>query len=167
MVTTQVENGFDIKRLKEYRKKARLSQRQLAAKAGINLTQVSWIETGRTKKSHPATAAKLCAALSACFPGGLPQDGGVYADGLRRAACPHCGAPNCHTLEVCIPGIELQCISCSRVFRLDAKGRAYVPGPPAGRGEKDGPRMSGEARANISAGQRKRHAREREEARDE
>jgi DNA-binding XRE family transcriptional regulator len=161
MVTTQAESGFDIKRLKLYREKARLTQTELGKRAGISLAQIGNLEKGRCIPFR-STLAKLYAALSAYFPGGLPG-GGMYADGLRRAAYPHCGAPNCHTLEVCIPGIELQCISCSRVFRLDAKGRAYVPEPPSGKGEKTGPRMSGEARANISAGQRRRRAREREE----
>jgi len=165
MLTSQAESGFDIKRLKELRARAGLSQRQLAERAGINLTQVAWIETGRTKKPHPKTLAKLAAALSACFESGQSERWGMYADGLRRAACPHCGAPNCHTLEVCIPGIEFFCISCARVFRLDEKGRAYVPAPPLA------ParvllmhEMSAAARERISAGQRRRHAREREEA---
>jgi DNA-binding XRE family transcriptional regulator len=164
MVTTQAESGFDIKRLKEFREKARLTQAQLAEKSGVHALQICFYETGRVKKPHPKTAAKLEAALSACFPDGLPMTG-MCADGLRRAACPHCGAPNCHTLEVCIPGIELQCVSCARVFRLDAKGQAYVPGPPPA------ParvllmhEMSAAARARISAGQLRRHARERGES---
>lgn len=159
METTQAESGFDIKRLKEYREKAKLTQAELGKRSGISPVQVCFYETGRVKKPHAATAAKLAAALSACRVGE-----GMYADGLRRAACPHCGAPNCHTLEVSIPGIEFQCVSCSRAFRLDEKGRAYVPAPP------ESPKrvllmheMSAAARARISAGQRRRHAREREE----
>ncbi|MCX6027326.1 MAG: helix-turn-helix transcriptional regulator [Chloroflexi bacterium] len=166
MPTQQAENGFDIKRLKELRARAGLTQVQLGERAGVHPIQICFFETGRVKKPHARTMAKLCAALSACFPDGLPQEG-MYADGLRRAACPHCWAPNCHTLEVCIPGIELQCVSCSRVFRLDENGRAYVPAPPKPTTPHDRPSyardMSPEARANISAGQRKRHAREREE----
>ncbi|MBE3130611.1 MAG: helix-turn-helix transcriptional regulator [Acidobacteria bacterium] len=164
MVTKQVENGFDIKRLRFYREKAKLTQAELGKRAGVHPIQISFYETGRNKKPHASTIAKLEAALSACFPGGMPQEG-MYADGLRRAACPHCGAPNCHTLEVCIPGIELRCISCSRVFRLDEKGRAHVPGPaPAPARVLMMHEMTAAARARISAGQRRRHARERGEA---
>jgi DNA-binding XRE family transcriptional regulator len=160
----QAENGFDINRLKFYREKARLTQAELGKRAGVHPIQISFYETGRVKKPHSKTAAKLYAALSACFRDGLPMGGGMYADGLRRAACPHCGAPNCHTLEVCIPGVELQCISCSRVFRLDAKGRAYVPGPtPLPAKVLLMHEMSAAARARISAGQLRRHARERAE----
>jgi len=162
MAIQQAEGGFDIKRLKFYRERARLTQTELGKRAGVCAVQICHLEKGK-HKPHPKTAAKLYAALSACFRGGLPM-GGMYADGLRRAGCPHCGAPNGHTLEVCIPGIELQCVSCARVFRLDAKGRAYVPGPVSA------PakillmhEMSAAARARISAGQRRRHARERGE----
>ena len=157
MVTTQAESGFDIKRLKELRAKAGLTQKDLAARARVSHITICLYENGKVPRPRASVVGRIAAALSACGTGG-----GMYADGLRRAGCPHCGAPNCHALEVCIPGVELQCISCGRVFRLDAKGRAYIPGPVPGRGEKRGV-MSDEGRENISAGQLRRHARERAE----
>ena len=169
MVTSRAESGFDIKQLKFYRERARLTQAQLSEKSGVHPVQICFYETGRVKKPQSKTVAKLAAALSACFRDGLPAER-MYADGLRRAACPHCGAPNCHTLEVYIPGVEFTCVSCARAWRLNEKGRAYVPEPPKQTTPHDRPSygrdrmMSKEARANISAGQRRRHAREREEA---
>ena len=152
MLTMQAESGFDIKRLKELRTRAKLTQAELGKKAGVHPVQICFYEKGK-HKPHPKTVAKIEAAISACF-----------ADGMRRAACPHCGAPNCHTLEVNIPGVEFKCVSCARVFRLDAKGRAYVPERP------ELPKrvlmmheMTAAARERISAGQRRRHARERGE----
>ena len=162
MLTTQAENGFDIKRLKFYRERAKLTQAELGKRAGVHPVQICFYEKGK-HKPHPKTVAKIEAAISACFADGLPAER-MYADGMRRAACPHCGAPNCHTLEVNIPGVEFKCVSCARVFRLDAKGRAYVPERP------ELPKrvlmmheMTAAARERISAGQRRRHARERGE----
>jgi len=159
MVTTQAVTGFDIKRLKELRTKAGLTQKDLAARARVSHITICLYENGKVPRPRASVVGRIAAALSACGTGG-----GMYADGLRRASCPHCGAPNCHTLEVCVPGVEFQCIVCSRVFRLDAKGRAYVPEPaPAPARVLLMHEMSAAARARISAGQLRRHARERAE----
>jgi len=77
----------------------------------------------------------------------------------RRLICPHCGGSSYSLSD--IPGVSYQCMSCSRPFTVDAKGRGHVPEPRPGRGEKKGP-MSLEGREHISAGQLRRHARERE-----
>lgn len=50
-------------RLKELRKKLNLTQRELAEKIGVSLTQVSDWERGRYKLS-PARIAQICAALN-------------------------------------------------------------------------------------------------------
>jgi DNA-binding XRE family transcriptional regulator len=166
MVTTQAENGFDIKRLRLYRERAGMTQSELSKRSGVNPIQICFYETGRTKKPHPKTAEKLLAALSACFREGLPpaKPMACRPPGVHRAACPHCGAPNCHALEVNIPGVEFQCVSCSRVFRLDAQGRPFVPEPaPAPARVLQMHEMSAATRERISAGQRRRHARERGE----
>jgi DNA-binding XRE family transcriptional regulator len=127
METKQPENGFDIRRLKFYREKAGLSQAALGKKAGIHPIQVSFYETGRIKKPHPKTAAKLEAALSACFREGLPPATPTEnrPAGSIRIVCPHCGGSSYSLAD--IPGIEYKCISCSRGFKVDARGRGHEP----------------------------------------
>lgn len=167
MATTQAGSGFDITRLKEFREKARLTQAQLAEKAGVHVISISLWENGKSKKPYQSTLAKLEAALSACFREGLPPAMPTKnrpADSIR-IVCPHCGASSYSLAD--IPGVEYKCVSCSRDFKVDGKGRGYVPKAPPGRGEKRGV-MSDEGRERISAGQLRRHARERaEEKRDE
>ncbi len=79
MPTPQAGSGFDIRRLKELRTKAGLTQKQLAEKAGVNSISVSLWENGHAKPWR-STLAKLAAALSAC---GMEIGGG--ADVARRA----------------------------------------------------------------------------------
>lgn len=162
MPTQQAESGFDIARLKELRTRAGLTQMALGAKAGVSHITICQYECGKVPRPRASVLARIEAALSACPEVGGGFDMTPYPDGLHRTSCPHCGAPNCHTLERPIPGIEFQCISCTRVFRLDKHGRAYIPEPrPPVLGQTH--LMSPESRANISAGQRRRHQRERAE----
>ena len=162
MPIQQAGSGFDIKRLKFYRERAGLSQAALGKRSGVHPIQICAYETGRIKKPHPKTAAKLEAALSACFREGLPPAMPTKnrpADSIR-IVCPHCGASSFSLAD--IPGVEYKCVSCSRDFKVDGKGRGYVTKAPPGRGEKHDV-MSDEARKHISAGQRARHARDRGE----
>ena len=78
----------------------------------------------------------------------------------HRIICPHCGASSYALSD--IPGVEYKCRSCSRGFKVDDQGQSYVLDSRAGK-VKMGHEISPEARARISAGQRRRHARERAE----
>ncbi len=49
--------------LKQARDKRLLSQRELAAKAGLSPTTILKLEAGRVEESHPRTVRKLAEAL--------------------------------------------------------------------------------------------------------
>jgi transcriptional regulator with XRE-family HTH domain len=50
--------------LRRLRNERLLSQRELAAKAGLSPTTILKLEAGRVKESHPRTVRKLANALS-------------------------------------------------------------------------------------------------------
>ncbi len=69
MPTTQAETWFDIRRLKELRTRAGLTQKELAGKAGVHPISICMWENGHTQPWR-STLAKLAAALSAYDDGG-------------------------------------------------------------------------------------------------
>ena len=171
MPTSKAESGFDVKRLRELRLAAGLTQIDLAGRAGVNNCTICKYEKGNARP-RASVLELIWKALAQA------QKERFYAekvrplmrsirstlDGSISLTCPHCQASSITYSDA--PGVEYKCLSCSRSFRANVRGQAYIPAPPAGRGEKHGV-MSDEARANISAGQRKRHAEEREAERRE
>jgi transcriptional regulator with XRE-family HTH domain len=122
-----------IRNLKAYRKKAGLSQAELAEKLGVNQVSISSYETG---KNRPRTGKmdSLLDILTEYFPDGLPilndLDKSIRPDGGRpfgsiRTICPHCKSANHHFIETPIPRLEIKCITCGCEFRPFDKG----PGP--------------------------------------
>ena len=167
MPKKQMGEGFDGSRLRELRLTAGLTQKDLAARAGVNHISICQYETGKARPKQ-STAERLWRALvqqrKEQFWG---EEVRPLMRGLRptlagsiQLVCPHCGASSVTFSDV--PGVEYKCISCSRSFKLGADGRTHIPAPPPGRGGRLEP-MSAEHRANMSTGQRARHARERGE----
>lgn len=165
MLTKQKDMGFDGGRLRELRLAAGLTQKDLATRAGVNHISICQYETGKARPKL-TTAERIWRALveqrkdeffgQEVRP--LTQRLRPTLAGGLQLVCPHCGASSVTFSEV--PGVEYKCICCSRNFKLGADGRTYIPAPPPGRGGRLEP-MSAEHRANMSAGQRARHARER------
>lgn len=81
----------------------------------------------------------------------------------RRLICPHCGASSYSLCD--IPGLAFKCFSCGRAFGMDGR-MAESPTP---RFVRDQPCYARDREDSLvtkerkSAGQRRRHAREREE----
>jgi DNA-binding XRE family transcriptional regulator len=80
----------------------------------------------------------------------------------RRLICPHCGASSYSLCD--IPGLAFKCFSCGRAFGMDGR-MAESPTP---RFVRDQPCYARDREDSLvtkerkSAGQRRRHARERE-----
>ena len=171
----------------KHRKYLGMRQLDLARLAHVSQADIVFFEKGRrlpsigqAKRIALALGLKVEALFTDGFrkqdnrgrpiKGYMPPEPVMLPNGSRpadsiRIVCPHCGASSYSLSD--IPGVSYQCVSCSRPFIVDANGRGHVPEPRPGRGEKRGV-MSDEGRERISAGQRRRHARERaEEKRDE
>lgn len=90
-----------------------------------------------------------------------PSSGLRPADS-RRLICPHCGASSYSLCD--IPGLAFKCFSCGRAFGMDGR-MAESPTP---RFVRDQPCYARDREDSLvtkerkSAGQRRRHARERE-----
>jgi len=86
--------------------------------------------------------------------------------GSRRLICPHCGASSYSLFEGDIPGLAFKCFSCGRAFGMDGSmaetvtPKAVHDRPCYARDRED----SLVTKDRKSAGQRRRHARERAEA---
>jgi transcriptional regulator with XRE-family HTH domain len=134
-----------IRNLKAYRKKAGLSQAELAEKLGVNQVSISAYETGKNRP-RAGKMDSLLDILTEYFPDGLPilndldkpiRSGDGRPFGSIRTICPHCQAANYHYIETPIPRLEIKCITCGCEFRPFDKG----PGPT-----KSCPEPGGDAR---------------------
>jgi len=123
---------IDLSRLREYRQAAGLTQAALAQRAGVTPVTICSYERGRVTRPRKSVLERIQKALG---DGRGTDTRSKSASGLLvgsfKIICPHCGAASYTFSE--IPGVEYKCISCSRSFRVDRRGRSYVPDAPAGR----------------------------------
>ena len=123
--------GFDFSRLKEYRERAGLTQTQLARRAGIHPITICSYEKGKhtARKSTAERIAQALGDIAGIDPRADADLSPISPADSFKIVCPHCGAASFTFSE--IPGVEYKCISCSRSFRVDRRGRSYAPDAPA------------------------------------